>query len=222
MYWQLPASCNKEPMKLETTALIGSHISSKRDKETLLDSFTLVNMSKIQSLHNFISNCAIEHVFAFRSQMIGDDDYRFITEYLSSDSAKRAVLLESQRVQCAKTFLSLLEHISKDQTVQYILTIMDDMFQVNQLQSCSRACSLTATHLTGGQKPRRNHRRIREEEARKRLVAVLKLAEQARRFHTEHDVSHHCQTCLLVARSHGRLGSHFLLDLAQRPDANPG
>ena len=65
-----------------------------------------------------------------RSQMIGDDDYRFITEFLSSDGSKRDTLLEEQRGQCAKTFLSLLEHISKDQTVQYILTIMDDMLQV--------------------------------------------------------------------------------------------
>lgn len=62
--------------------------------------------------------------------MIGDDDYRFITEFLSSDGSKRDTLLQDQRAQCAKTFLSLLEHISKDQTVQYILTIMDDMLQV--------------------------------------------------------------------------------------------
>lgn len=62
--------------------------------------------------------------------MIGDDDYRFITEFLSSDGGKRDSLLQDQRTQCAKTFLSLLEHISKDQTVQYILTIMDDMLQV--------------------------------------------------------------------------------------------
>lgn len=62
--------------------------------------------------------------------MIGDDDYRFITDYLNSDGVKRDALLQNQRQQCAKTFLSLLEHISKDQTIQYILTTMDDMFQV--------------------------------------------------------------------------------------------
>lgn len=62
--------------------------------------------------------------------MIGDDDYRFITEFQNSDGSKRDSLLHDQRAQCAKTFLSLLEHISKDQTVQYILTILDDMLQV--------------------------------------------------------------------------------------------
>ena len=35
--------------------------------------------------------------------------------------------------QCAKTFLSLMGHISKDQTVQYILTMIDDMLQVSHM-----------------------------------------------------------------------------------------
>lgn len=65
--------------------------------------------------------------------MIGEDDYRFITEYLNADGSKRDVILQDHKAQCAKTFLSLLEHISKDQTVQYILTVMDDMFQVISL-----------------------------------------------------------------------------------------
>lgn len=32
--------------------------------------------------------------------------------------------------QCAKTFLNLMAHISKEQTVQYILTLIDDTLQV--------------------------------------------------------------------------------------------
>lgn len=89
----------------------------------------LAATSILQQRANEIRNNSINWQSYLQSQMIGDDDYRFITEYLSSDSAKRAALLQQQQVQCAKTFLSLLEHISKDQTVQYILTIMDDMFQ---------------------------------------------------------------------------------------------
>lgn len=69
----------------------------------------------------------------FRSQMIGEDDFHFITEFLNASGEKRDVLLQNQRVQCAKTFLSLLEHISKDQTIQYILTTIDDMLQVDTL-----------------------------------------------------------------------------------------
>ena len=33
-------------------------------------------------------------------------------------------------IQCAKTFLKLMGQIAKDQTIQYILTMVDDMLQV--------------------------------------------------------------------------------------------
>ena len=33
--------------------------------------------------------------------------------------------------QLAKTFLNLLNQISKDQTIQYLLTLLDDVLQVN-------------------------------------------------------------------------------------------
>ena len=61
--------------------------------------------------------------------MISEDDYRFITEFISADNDGKDRVLQDHRAQCAKTFLSLLEHISKDQTIQYILTMMDDMLQ---------------------------------------------------------------------------------------------
>lgn len=65
-----------------------------------------------------------------RSQMITKDDYDFITSYDSTDAAGRAAILNDKRQQAAKTFLSLLEHVSKDQTVQYVLVLIDDMLQV--------------------------------------------------------------------------------------------
>lgn len=39
--------------------------------------------------------------------------------------------------QCAKTFLNLMAHISKEQTVQYILTLIDDTLQVQTDPLCS-------------------------------------------------------------------------------------
>ncbi|NEU34609.1 hypothetical protein GN156_28560, partial [bacterium LRH843] len=53
----------------------------------------------------------------------------FISAFDNADSAKREELLAEQRMQCAKTFLNLLEHVSKDQTVQYVLVLIDDMLQ---------------------------------------------------------------------------------------------
>lgn len=67
-----------------------------------------------------------------QSQMISPDDYNFIITIDVPDSASRDAALrgEPKRLQCAKTFLSLLGHVSKDQTLQYILTMIDDMLQV--------------------------------------------------------------------------------------------
>ncbi|KAF4524483.1 hypothetical protein B566_EDAN013098 [Ephemera danica] len=65
-----------------------------------------------------------------QSQMISQDDYTFIVALDNApDGAARERLLKEQRVQCAKTFLSLLGHVSKDQTIQYILVMLDDMLQ---------------------------------------------------------------------------------------------
>jgi len=89
----------------------------------------LAATSTLQQRANEIRNQSINWQSYLQSQMIGDDDYRFITDFINSDASKRVTLLTNQRSQCAKTFLSLLEHISKDQTVQYILTIMDDLLQ---------------------------------------------------------------------------------------------
>lgn len=62
--------------------------------------------------------------------MISKDDFNFITKYDTADLAGRAAILKEMRGQCAKTFLSLLEHVSKDQTIQYVLVLIDDMLQV--------------------------------------------------------------------------------------------
>lgn len=62
--------------------------------------------------------------------MISQEDYRFIVAFDVQDGVKREELLKSNRLQCAKTFLNLLGHVSKDQTLQYTLVLLDDMLQV--------------------------------------------------------------------------------------------
>lgn len=61
-----------------------------------------------------------------QSQMILQEDYDIITG-VEVPGAGRDELLVSQRYQVARTFLNLLGHISKDQTIQYILTLVDDI-----------------------------------------------------------------------------------------------
>lgn len=64
-----------------------------------------------------------------QSQMITQEDYNFITAFDNADASTREALLREKRSQCAKTFLNLLEHVSKDQTIQYVLVMIDDMLQ---------------------------------------------------------------------------------------------
>lgn len=51
---------------------------------------------------------------------------RFSAEFL------KYICFFSVFAQCAKTFLNLMAHISKEQTVQYILTLIDDTLQVHR------------------------------------------------------------------------------------------
>lgn len=66
------------------------------------------------------------------SSVIQEDEYNFIVQYDSADAAGRAAIINELRSQCTKTFLSLLEHVSKDQTIQYVLVLVDDMLQVRK------------------------------------------------------------------------------------------
>lgn len=62
-----------------------------------------------------------------QSQMINQDDFNFITQFERLSGEQKAEFIQKNQIQCAKTFLSLIEHISKDQTIQYILILIDDM-----------------------------------------------------------------------------------------------
>lgn len=68
-----------------------------------------------------------------RSHMISKEDYDFIMAFDTNDASVRDAKLKENPHQAAKTFLNLLGHISKDQTIQYILTMIDDMLQVHQI-----------------------------------------------------------------------------------------
>ncbi|XP_053961374.1 V-type proton ATPase subunit H isoform X1 [Anastrepha ludens] len=60
-----------------------------------------------------------------QSQMISQEDYNAIS---ALDTAK-AAYLQRNSSQAVKTLLNLLSHVSKDQTIQYILVMIDDMLQ---------------------------------------------------------------------------------------------
>ncbi|KOC65371.1 V-type proton ATPase subunit H [Habropoda laboriosa] len=66
--------------------------------------------------------------------MISVEDYDFIIAFDTSDPNARDAELKEHPYQAAKTFLNLLSHVSRDQTIQYILIMIDDMLQ----EDCSR------------------------------------------------------------------------------------
>jgi len=68
-----------------------------------------------------------------QSKMISQEDFNFITRYDSAgDPQAREKVVSENQMQCAKTFYNLLGHISKDQTIQYLLTLVDDFLQENK------------------------------------------------------------------------------------------
>lgn len=76
---------------------------------------------------NEIKNNRVSWQSYLQSQMINQEDFNFITTFERLSGEQKAKFIEENRVQCAKTFLSLIEHIAKDQTIQYILILIDDM-----------------------------------------------------------------------------------------------
>uniref|UniRef100_A0A3P9IX99 V-type proton ATPase subunit H n=1 Tax=Oryzias latipes TaxID=8090 RepID=A0A3P9IX99_ORYLA len=66
-----------------------------------------------------------------QSQMISAEDCEFIKKFEMANSEEKQAILAQEGHQCAKTFLNLMAHISKEQTVQYILTLIDDTLQEN-------------------------------------------------------------------------------------------
>ncbi|NXF62927.1 VATH ATPase, partial [Ciccaba nigrolineata] len=72
-----------------------------------------------------------------QGQMISGEDCEFIQRFEQKrNPEEKQELLQTEGNQCAKTFINLMTHISKEQTVQYILTMVDDMLQENHQRVC--------------------------------------------------------------------------------------
>uniref|UniRef100_A0A674BQK7 V-type proton ATPase subunit H n=1 Tax=Salmo trutta TaxID=8032 RepID=A0A674BQK7_SALTR len=68
-----------------------------------------------------------------QGQMISAEDCEFIKKFEVAHSEEKQTILTNEGHQCAKTFLNLMAHISKEQTVQYILTLIDDTLQAARI-----------------------------------------------------------------------------------------
>ena len=61
--------------------------------------------------------------------MIAKEDFEFISRFDGADANTRAGLIQQDPLQLPKTFMNLLSQISKDSTIQYLLTLLDDLLQ---------------------------------------------------------------------------------------------
>lgn len=61
--------------------------------------------------------------------MISQDVFDFISAYDATDA--KGQFLNTNRTHAAKAFFSLLEHISKESTIQYVLVLIDDLLTVS-------------------------------------------------------------------------------------------
>ena len=61
--------------------------------------------------------------------MIDKEDFDFISKFDGADAETRRNLITQNSLQLPKTFLNLLNQISKDATIQYLLTLLDDVLQ---------------------------------------------------------------------------------------------
>ncbi|CAG0920174.1 unnamed protein product [Notodromas monacha] len=77
--------------------------------------------SVLQQRANEIRAQRVNWMSYLKSQMISKEDYNFIMTLEKLIGKSRADFINESRTQCAKTFLNLLGHVSKDQTVQYLL-----------------------------------------------------------------------------------------------------
>lgn len=81
--------------------------------------------SVLQQQAGDIRSKTINWASYMQSQMITPEDYTCI----SALDKSKAVYLQQNPSQAVKTLLSLLSHVSKDSTIQYILVMIDDLLQ---------------------------------------------------------------------------------------------
>lgn len=66
----------------------------------------------------------------FLGQMINQEQYNVIMMLDTSPPPRRDQFLREHKYECARTFLEMVANVAKDQTVQYLLTMIDDILQV--------------------------------------------------------------------------------------------
>jgi len=89
----------------------------------------LVATSLLQQRAQEVRSQRINWNSYLQSQMIDKEDFDFISNFDGANAETRQNLIQQNPMQLPKTFLNLLNQISKDATIQYLLTLLDDLLQ---------------------------------------------------------------------------------------------
>lgn len=70
----------------------------------------------------------------FQSQMIDKEDYDFIVRFDCNNAAEREKILTNpnEKLECIKTLMTIMNKVSKESTLQYTATLIDDLLQENK------------------------------------------------------------------------------------------
>ncbi|XP_069107073.1 V-type proton ATPase subunit H-like [Argopecten irradians] len=88
-----------------------------------------VATSLLQQRANDVRSNRVNWQSYLQGQMISSEDFSFISKFDNANSEVRKAILIENPLQFAKTFFNLMSQIAKDQTLQYILTMLDDVLQ---------------------------------------------------------------------------------------------
>lgn len=66
--------------------------------------------------------------------MIDKNDYEFIVRFDSNNAAERERILSSptEKLECIRTLMTIMNKVSKESTLQYTATLIDDLLQENK------------------------------------------------------------------------------------------
>lgn len=66
--------------------------------------------------------------------MIDKNDYEFIVRFDSNNPAERERILTSptEKLECMRTLMTIMNKVSKETTLQYTATLIDDLLQENK------------------------------------------------------------------------------------------
>ncbi|KAH9529145.1 V-type proton ATPase subunit VhaSFD isoform X2 [Dermatophagoides farinae] len=106
-------------------------VSSRLERVMSNESDIKVAVAATSLLHqkaNDIRQKCISWQSYHSSQMISDRDFKFITTYEKVTADNRAEFVQQHSMEMAETFLTMLSTVSKDETIQYILCLIDELF----------------------------------------------------------------------------------------------